>query len=162
MPLTFNLRHLDEKNLQLKGEIPAAELDVDSLDELVHVQKPVAYDLEVQKLEQAVLAQGTLAVTLDCECARCLKPHQHPLKLEHWACHLPLEGEDMVVVTNDCVDLTPYIREDIVLAFPQHPLCRPDCSGLASIQKKTEKSPGTAAKAEPASAAWAELDKLKL
>ena len=162
MPLIFNLRHLDEKNLHLKGEIPAEELDVEGLDELVKLQKPVAYDLEIQKLEQAVLAQGTLSLTLDCECARCLKPYQHPLKLEGWACHLPLEGEEMVVVTNDCVDLTPYIREDIVLAFPQHPLCRPDCSGLASIQKKTEKSPGTAAKADPTAAAWAELDKLKL
>ena len=162
MPLIFNLRHLDEKNLHLKGEIPAEELDVDDLDELVKLQKPVSYDLEIQKLEQAVLAHGTLSLTFDCECARCLKPYKHPLKLENWACHLPLEGEEMVVVTNDCVDLTPYIREDIVLAFPQHPLCRPDCSGLAGIQKKTEKSPGTAAKADPASAAWAELDKLKL
>jgi uncharacterized metal-binding protein YceD (DUF177 family) len=162
MPLIFNLRHLDEKNVHLKGAIPAEELDVEGLDELVKLQKPVTYDLEIQKLEQAVLAQGTLSLTLDCECARCLKPYKHPLKLEGWACHMPLEGEEMVVVTNDCVDLTPYIREDIVLAFPQHPLCRPDCSGLAGIQKKTEKSPGTAAKADPAAAAWAELDKLKL
>jgi uncharacterized protein len=162
MSLTFNLRHLDEKNLHLKGEIPAADLDLDSLDELVHVSQPVCYDLEIQKLEQAVLVQGRLGIVLDCECARCLKPYKHELNLDGWACHLPLEGEDMVAVANDCVDLTPHIREDIVLAFPQHPLCRPDCSGLASIQKKTEMSPGTAAAPGPASAAWAALDKLKL
>jgi uncharacterized protein len=162
MSLLFNLRHLEEKNLRLNGELPIADLDVDTLDELIHVHGPLAYDVEVQRLEQAVLAQGNLSLTLQCDCARCLKPFEHRLKLDHWACHLPLEGEDKADVVNDCVDLTPYIREDIVLAFPQHPLCRPDCRGLASTQKKTEKSPKTAEKPEAASATWAALDKLKL
>ena len=40
------------------------------------------------------------------------------------------EGEDRVAVDNDCVDLTPYLREDILLEFPQHPLCKPECRGL--------------------------------
>jgi uncharacterized metal-binding protein YceD (DUF177 family) len=136
MPVLFNLRHLDEKNVHLKGEISAEELDIENLDELIHIPEPLSYDIELQKLEQAVLAQGTLSLMLRCECARCLKPHPHPLKVEHWACHLPLEGEDKVSVVNDCVDLTPYIREDIVLAFPQHPLCDPECRGLAGTQKK--------------------------
>ena len=73
-----------------------------------------------------------------------------------------LEGEDKVSLVNDCVDLTPHIREDMVLAFPQHPLCKPDCSGLAKAQKKPEKSPGMAGKPESASSAWSALDKLKL
>jgi uncharacterized protein len=161
MPLLFNLRHLEDKNLRLTGELPVADLDVEGLDELVHVPKPLYYDLEVQKLDNAVLVQGTLSLALECECVRCLKPFQHPLVLEHWACHLPLEGEDRVETVSDFVDLTPYIREDIVLAFPQHPLCKPDCSGLASTQKQTERSP-VAAESEAASDAWAELDKLKL
>jgi len=162
MSLLFNLRHLEDKNLHLMGELPIADLDVDTLDELIHVRSPLAYDIEVQRLEQAVLVQGSLGLKLQCECARCLEPYEHRLKLDHWACHLPLEGEDQVSVVNDCVDLTPYIREDIVLAFPQHPLCKPDCSGLASTQKKTEKKPGATAKPEAASAAWSALDKLKL
>jgi uncharacterized protein len=162
MPLLFNLRHLEEKNLHLKGELPLAELDVDSLDELIHVRSPVAYDLEAQRLENAVLVQGNLSLLLECECARCLKPYPHRLQLDHWACHLPLEGEDRVTPVNDSVDLTPHIREDIVLAFPQHPLCKPDCRGLASTQKKSEKKPGASAKSEAASGAWAALDKLKL
>jgi len=159
MPLIFNLRHLEDKNLRLKGELPVEELEVDALDELIHVRSPLAYDLEVQGLEKAVLVQGSLRLMLQCECARCLKPYQDWLKLDHWVCHLPLEGEGQVTPVNDCVDLTPYIREDIVLAFPQHPLCKPDCRGLASTRKQTEKKPGTTAKSE---SAWAALDKLKL
>lgn len=159
MSLLFNIRHLEEKNLHLEGEISGEELDLQNLDELVHVPEPLRYDIELEKMEQAVLAQGTLTLNLHCECARCLKPHEQEVKLEHWACHLPLEGEDKVNMTNDCVDLTPYIREDIVLAFPQHPLCKPDCGGLIVPKKKGKK---TSADATPATSAWAALDQLKL
>ena len=104
-----------------------------------------------------VLVTGSLALPLDCECARCLKKFKTELKLTHWAVHLPLEGEDKVPVDNDCVDLTPFIREDILLEFPQHPLCKPDCAGL-----KNKAARRVATAENPARAVWAELDKLKL
>ena len=79
--------------------------------------------------------------------------------MEEWACHLALEGEEKVAVINDCVDLTPYIREDILLAFPQHPLCEPECKGLSILQNQQETGAGR--EQESASATWAELNKLK-
>ena len=32
MPLTFHLRQIEEKNLHLKGDLPAVELEVGNLD----------------------------------------------------------------------------------------------------------------------------------
>ena len=162
MALLINLRHLEDKNVRLQGELSVPELEIEHLDELIHPQRLLAYDLEAQKLDQSVLVTGSLQLALDCECARCLRPFRHVLKLEGWVCHLPLEGEDKALVTSDCIDLTPQIREDIVLAFPQHPLCRSDCSGLASTQKKPEEHPGSAAVGAPDASTWAALDKLKL
>lgn len=162
MPLIFNQRHLEEKHLQLKGELSVAELELDALDEVIHVREPLRYDLEVQEMEDSFLVQGRLTLNLDCECVRCLKPFKLVIDLPDWVCHLPLEGEDKVSVVNDCVDLTPYIREDMVLAFPQHPLCDPDCGGLAKTQNKPEKGPGAAGKPDAAPSAWSALDKLKL
>ncbi len=159
MPVTFNVCHLDAKNLFLSDDLPASELDLDSVDELIGMSQPLSYDLEVEKLERGILVQGTLELTLECECARCLKRYQHSLLLKEWACHLALEGEDRVPIINDCVDLTPYIREDILLAFPQHPLCEPECKGLA-IPRSEQKKPGVVQEPE-APAAWAELNKLK-
>lgn len=162
MPLIFNRRHLEEDSLHLEGQLPAVELELESLDEMIKVNQPLSYDLEVQELDTAILVQGTLELKLECECVRCLKPFTFVIQLKDWACHLPMEGDDKVTVVNDCVDLTPYIREDIVLAFPQHPLCKPDCSGLAKTQKEPENGPGAAAKSESPSSAWSALDKLKL
>ena len=162
MPITFNLRQLEEDSLQLIGEMPTAELELETMDELIKTSHPLTYDLEIQILENAILARGLIELTLDCECVRCLKPFPFLIQLTEWACHLPMEGDDKVPVVNDCVDLTPHIREDIVLAFPQHPLCEPDCSGLVKTQKKPEKGSGAATKPDSPSSAWSALDKLKL
>ena len=160
MALRVNLRHLANQNLLLEGEMPAAELDIKAEDEMLRVALPVWYDLELQKLEKSLLVRGRLRVTLDCQCVRCLKQFQHRLELEAWNCHLDLEGEERVAVNNDCVDLTPHIREDILLELPRHPLCSPECPGVAEAFIGKPK-PSSASQTESNSSAWAALDKLK-
>ena len=156
MPLLVNLRHLEHKNVELKGELLPEDLDLEQVDELIQVTQPVQYELEAQRLEDNLLVQGRLQFTLDCECARCLKSFEQELDFDHWAVHLPLTGEEKAEIVSDSVDLTPYIREDILLAFPQHPLCESDCGGL-----KNQLAAGADQIEEPSSA-WAELNKLKL
>ena len=158
MSLKINLRHLEEEGVHLKGELSLAELDLGVNDELIHLERPLRYDLSVELLHDAVLATGSLVLPLECECSRCLKKFKTELKLSGWAAHLPLEGEDKVPVENDCVDLTPFVREDMLLDFPQHPLCKPDCAGL----KKKNSASRAEAGEKPAAAVWAELDKLKI
>jgi uncharacterized metal-binding protein YceD (DUF177 family) len=159
MPVVFNIRHLEEKTLLLNGELPVAELDLVAVDELIHLSSPLSYDLQVQLLENGILVQGCLRLAVDCDCARCLKTYHHSLSLDPWACHLALEGEEKVAVNNDLVDLTPYIREDILLSFPQHPLCEPECKGLRKAP--TEQIDGARQAPDVSSATWAELNKLK-
>jgi uncharacterized protein len=162
MPLVINLRHLEDHNIELEGELPAADLDLGLRDEIIRAEKPLRYDLEIQKLENALLVQGRLHLTLQCECVRCLKPFEYPLKLERWAVHVPLEGDEKTVIANDCVDLTPYLREDILLELPQHPLCDASCSGLPKTTGGKAKESIAADRPAQEASAWAELDKLKL
>ncbi len=162
MSLTVNLRHLENRNVQLQGQLPIAQLDLDTRDEMIQGKTPLDYDLEAQRIEEGLLIQGRLALVLDCQCVRCLKAFRFELKLPNWTCHLLLAGEEPVEVVNDCVDLTPYVREDILLAFPQHPLCDPECRGLP---QKSSGKPAPANKSGDKKAdlsAWSELDKLNL
>jgi uncharacterized protein len=161
MPITFNLRHLEKKNLHLQGETSARDLDVGEVDELVHVPEPIEYDLWIERLSQSILVHGRLSFTLDCECARCLKPFRRTVELSDWTCDLPLEGEEKVAVENDCVDLTPFIREDILLTFPQQPLCETECSGLPKAPPDHSQPASSASQTGEISPAWAELNKLK-
>jgi len=162
MPLLINLRHLERETVTLRGALPVAELDLEGIDELIQPRSPLEHDLVVDRHERSILVQGRLRLTLGCECARCLKPFEHRLDLSEWSCLLPLEGEDKVTVSNDCVDLTPYLREDIVLAFPRHPLCEPDCRGLLSASQAGARPSNGANASGGMSSAWAELSKLKL
>jgi len=60
----------------------------------------------------------------------------------------------------DCVDLTPFLREDILLTLPQHPLCKPDCRGLSQFAAGGASGPTSQTNA--GASAWAALNKLKL
>jgi uncharacterized protein len=130
MPLLCYLHQLQQHGLDLNGVLSVAELELDSLDELIHFRYPLEYDLHVELVGRSILVKGNLKVLLDCECARCLSPFQKELHLPDWSVLLPLEGQDRVPVRHDSVDLAPFIREDTLLALPQHPLCKPDCLGL--------------------------------
>lgn len=162
MPLLINLRHLDAGNVRLDGEIPVEELDIDTKDQVIQVKLPLEYCLEAQKLEEGLLLKGRLALKLNCQCVRCLKRFEHALIIDPWTAHLPLSGEEAVRVVNDCVDVLPVMREDILLDFPQHPVCNPACRGLPMASPGSTQIPSGSGVGEPGSAAWAELDKLKL
>jgi uncharacterized metal-binding protein YceD (DUF177 family) len=159
MPLLINLRHLEEDNLQVQGELPAEDLDLNTRDEMIRAEKPLEYDFEAQKLDDSLLMNGRLHLTLSCQCVRCLKSFEYELDLPDWTVHLPLTGEEQVSVSGDFVDLTPYIREDILLEFPQHPLCEADCRGLPKTDSGKSNTSDSTKTEEPS--AWSELDKLK-
>jgi uncharacterized metal-binding protein YceD (DUF177 family) len=162
MALLVNLRHLDAHDVRLEGTLPLEELDIDPHDEVIRLDQPLQHDLQVQKLADSLLVQGSLRLVLKCQCVRCLKPFQFVLNQERWALHLPLQGEEAVAVNNDCVDLTPYVREDILLEFPQHPLCDPECRGLPKPSFGEAGSPSSAGQSQKGSPVWDELNKLNL
>ena len=155
MSLIVNLEDLKETNLPLKGELPLELEESEERDVLVRANKPLAYQLEVSLLDEALLVQGRLELPLNCECARCLKPFVHTLSLTDWTLHLPFKGDGAIETINDSVDLTPWVREDILLGFPQHPLCAPDCTGLKVADPEGSSAvTGT----EPLPSPWAQLD----
>jgi uncharacterized protein len=160
-PLLINLRHLERHELALDGELTAEDLEMTGFDELMHLNRPLAYELTAARLEDGLLVQGRLWLELDCECGRCLKPFRQEFELAEWACHLPLAGEESVPINNDCVDLTPYVREDILLELPQRPLCKPDCTGLPKTKAGKPDKNALSGQSEAEKTAWAELNKLK-
>ena len=164
MPLLLQLESLARGSISLNGKLPLSDLDMVSLDDLVEPAGPLAYALMAEKNGDSILLEGSLKMQLKCKCARCLHPFDHRVTLRNWSCLLPLKGEDSVQINKDTADLTPYLREDTFLAFPQHPLCGSECGGIA----KTAENGGIPAQSgsapeEPENEnVWAELDKLDL
>jgi len=87
------------------------------------------------------------------------------LRIDPWAALLPLDGEDAAPVVGEAVDLTPQMREDSLLALPQHPVCSPECRGVPLENMASSASGGVSSDAietQSASSAWSALDALKL
>lgn len=162
-PLMFHLSQLEKAPLVLTGEVTPAQADLEFADELVHIQHPLHYNLTIERLGDGVLVQGALRLVVNCECSRCLKGFEAPIEIKPWACHVDLEGDEQPEMKGDAVDLTPYIREDIVLALPQRPLCDSKCNGLPGIVKSdVGKQTAVPPSGDKPKTVWDQLDQLKL
>ncbi len=139
MPAKVNIRHLEERDIEVQGDLSPAELELGQIDELIQVRRPLHFDLTIQRLGGDIVAQGSLELTLDCECSRCLKPYAHVVKVDDWTAHLPLEGPEKVAVHDDFVDLTPQIREDILLEFHSINCAGPIAADCPEIVRKKRK-----------------------
>jgi uncharacterized protein len=133
MNLLINLRHLEHEPRLLEGEISPDDLGLEEADELIRLGSPLAFSLEASLQPDSFFLQGRWSILLDCECARCLKRFPFRLEAAEWSRLVPLEGEDSLPQVGDQVDLTPLLREDILLGFPQRPLCKPECPGLKEL-----------------------------
>jgi uncharacterized protein len=159
MSLKVNLRLLEKESIQLDGDILGSELAPDFHDELMRLSHPVEYELTVDRQSESLLVTGSLRTHVDCECSRCLKSFVLSLQVDEFSVLSPLEGEEALSVDGDFADLTPAVREDILLSLPTNPLCGPDCRGLKPKGQSRELQ--VREQAEPNSA-WSALDNLKL
>lgn len=82
-----------------------------------------------------IQAQGTLYVTLEMTCVRCLTPFvdKVAVELDDLFRPPPLGGsEDGLILPmheDGHLNLVPLVRELLIIAT-ERPLCRPDCAGL--------------------------------
>ena len=108
--------------------------------ELVAIQKdaPLDLDLRFESVSEGVLVTGTVSGPTVGECARCLtEVHGHVqvdltelFAYPDSATDSTTDEDEVFRLVDDLVDLEPVVRDAIVLALPQAPLCSADCQGL--------------------------------
>lgn len=162
MSLAVNVIDLEANARDLEGKIPLEALDIDTRDEYVRITGPVAYRLRAELISGSILLRGELRTPLACVCVRCLEPVICDLVISDWHCLVPLTGEDAATIYDQCVDLTLWIREDIVLALPQNPVCDFGCSGLPLPETKSSRECSGASPLHIEESPWEQLNKLKL
>ncbi len=87
--------------------------------------------------EGAVRLVGRLEATVRLSCRRCLAEVRHPVDLAFDLRFEPAigrweESEGVYALEPDAAELDPLpaLREELLLALPAFPLCRPECPGL--------------------------------
>ncbi len=95
----------------------------------------VELQLRLESVMEGVLVSGTARAPLAGECARCLDPIDGNVEADIQEMYV-FDGDDADEeerrVEGELIDLEPTLRDAVVLALPQAPLCRDDCPGLCS------------------------------
>jgi uncharacterized protein len=99
----------------------------------------IELELRLEAVMEGVLVSGTARAPLAGECVRCLDAIDSETAVEFQELYVyPDRAEDVGaeadddvrVVEGELIDLEPTLRDALVLALPQAPLCRDDCPGL--------------------------------
>ncbi len=125
-----------QQPVELQGSIDVADLFRDSRD--VIPLGPLEYRLTAQGSNRRITVAGELNCRIRLLCSRCLTPVD-----EHFV--IPFEeqfqvmkendpepdnDDDFVPVTDEKIDLRPFLEEELVLSLPLAPLCDENCKGL--------------------------------
>lgn len=91
----------------------------------------------VTRTAQGLLVQTRLQAGTAADCVRCLESFEQQLEVdftELYAFSRKSQSEnELLLPENAHIDLSPLVREYMVVAFPIQPVCRPDCRGLCPI-----------------------------
>src|SRR6266540_3601640 len=128
--LRVDLRELAQAGAALtRGELKQDDPALDGID--ISLKEPVAVGGRLQSL-----GEGGGRFYWQGECRRCLTPVATPVNLEIGALFTQdpeaLDDPDAYAVAPDAteIDVTPAVREELMLAAPRYVLCRDDCKGL--------------------------------
>jgi len=146
--MKVHLKQIPAQGLHLEGEedCPIQELE----SEGVCCAGRLHYDLDLGVAGGALWANGSLSQPVELRCVSCLEKFVHEIRAPAFAVHMELGGPETV-------DLTPSIREEILLNLPAHPHC--DRHGDRICKAKQVTTVEQDAKRKPD---WSALDKLKL
>ena len=146
--MKVHLKQIPAQGLHLEGEedCPIQELE----SEGVYCAGRLHYDLDLGVAGGALWANGSLSQPVELRCVSCLEKFVHEIRAPAFAVHMELGGPETV-------DLTPSIREEILLNLPAHPHCDRHGDRICKAKQVTTVEQDAKRKSD-----WSALDKLKL
>ena len=143
-----HLKQIPAEGLHLEGEeacsIPQLEAEGIRCAGLLH------YNIDIGVSSGSLWMNGSLSQPVELRCVSCLEKFVHEIEVPAFAVHTELRGPE-------AVDLTPFIREDLLLNLPAHPHCDRDGGHICTAKRIEMAEQDTKGKSN-----WSELDKLKL
>lgn len=135
-------------HLEGEEECPIPEL----ASEGIRCLGPLFYNIDVGVSGGALWANGSLRQGVELSCVCCLENFAYEIKVPAFGLRTELHGPESV-------DLTPFMREDLLLNLPAHPRCDRDGDRVCKVAKELGKA---GARREERRPDWSALDKLKI
>jgi len=137
-PLVFDTHELGRKPGAERTFNRSIEAPADLGYDVYGVPEGSAMDIELRldAIMEGVLATGTASARATGECVRCLAEVDNAFVATFQELYLyeaPSQEdgtEEELALEDELLDLETPLRDAVVLALPQNPLCGPDCPGL--------------------------------
>lgn len=92
----------------------------------------------LESVSEGVLVSGTASADAVGTCSRCLIDIVVPLEADFQELYAypdsftaeTTDPDEIARIDDDLIDIEPLVHDELVLAMPTIPLCRPDCPGL--------------------------------
>ncbi len=110
----------------IEGEEPCDILDLGDTKEITP-SGPIRYSLDLNLVTHELLVRGAVSAKVRFTCSRCADRFVRSVKDDAFFCERPVEN------LHATVDLTDELRETIILAFANFPVCRETCRGLCPV-----------------------------
>jgi uncharacterized protein len=122
----------------------------------------VVVDLHLESLSNGITVSGEAVGEWTAECRRCLRVIREPLRAPIDELYqLTIEDPDAYSIDHDQISLLPMVRENLLLALPLAPLCRPDCPGLCATCGADLSDGSCGCAPAPQDDRWSALDALR-
>lgn len=146
--MKVHLKQIPPEGLRLEGEEDCPIPEIEGED--IRCLGPMSYNIDIGVSGGALWATGSLDQRVELQCVACLEKFVHDLKVPAFALRTELHGPETV-------DLTPFIREDLLLNLPPHPRCDRDGGCICKAAERYAAAEELKRKSD-----WSALDKLKL
>jgi uncharacterized protein len=157
---TAELRHAPGSTKQLTGSVSPDEVGLD--DPRLVPGRPVEVDVCLASVDDGVLITGTVAAAWQGSCRRCLDAAQGvEVATVDERYQYVVTDQDAFPITDERLDLTPLVRETVLLELPDAPLCRDECGGWCASCGANLTAGACGCTDEPRDARWGALDALR-
>jgi uncharacterized protein len=141
--MRYKIKDIGEGGIDLRVAVSEAWLTAECAEAALGLGKEGLFlEGRLEPAGAGYLLRGTLRGELLAPCARCLEPApiavEAPLAVS-FVEQLPTEDgepeetqDDVIAIEHGTIDLGRPIRDEILLAIPMSPVCRPDCAGICA------------------------------
>ena len=174
--MKINVAPLLKQPIGAQAEYELTESPIDPRGESAGLIEAGATSIDAQIIathtNPGAYLEGDARATIAEHCSRCLQPIETPIEThfaeQYYSTIDVVSGDpkdspprDAKRIGSDLkIDLTPLLREELILATPLAPLCKPDCKGLC-LECGRDLNDDPHDHEAPADERWSKLSKLK-
>lgn len=150
--MVINLKNIPVEGTRIAGKDPVSVLDIEAPD--IRFEKDIEVEVWVYKVSGKVIVKCITKVYTGLVCSRCARD------FGQWIVNPEFDYLFDITEDQEELDITPQVRESILLSLPMKPLCNPDCKGLCPYCGKDLNIESCECKQKKVDPRWKKLDQI--